>query len=68
VGSAGRASPVDAANWFAVHGGVHGMPTGRWHEADRGGHGATVSSGTTLLHVVQVTGGTWLVDSGKHCP
>jgi len=67
MGSVGQSSPVDAANWFAVHGGVDGIPKGQWHESDHGGHGATVYSGHTLLHVIQVTGGTWLVDSEKHC-
>jgi len=67
AGGVGQSPPADAANWFARHGGVHGFPTGRWREVDRGGHGATVASGTTFLQVIQVAGGTWLVDRAKHC-
>ena len=68
MGGVGQSSQVDAASWFALHGGVHGIPTGRWREVDQGGHGATVSSGTTFLHAVQGAGGAWVVDSGKDCP
>jgi hypothetical protein len=63
----GQASPVKAAGWFAIHGGVPNIPTGEWREANSNVQGATVYSGKTILHVVRGSDGTWQVDSGKRC-
>jgi hypothetical protein len=63
----GQSSPVKAAEWFAIHGGVPNIPAGKWHEVNHNSQGATVYSGKTLLHIVRGSDGTWLVDSGKRC-
>ena len=63
----GQPSPARAAEWFAVHGGVPNIPAVGWVKASTDGDGVSVYSGRTILHVIQGTGGTWLVDSGKHC-
>ena len=63
----GQSSPVRAAEWFAIHGGVPNIPATQWSKASIDGTGVAVFSGKTVLHVVRGTDGTWLVDSGKHC-
>jgi len=63
----GQASPVEAARWFAGHGGVRGIAAGSWRQVSRGSGVASVASGTTILQVMQGTDGTWFVDSGRRC-
>jgi hypothetical protein len=63
----GQPTPVEAAAWFARHGGVVGVPARGWREAGRHGGGATVQSGPVVLHVVQGSDRTWQVDSGNWC-
>ncbi|MEU2348054.1 hypothetical protein [Modestobacter sp. NPDC049651] len=66
-GVAGRPSPVAAAGWFADHGGVGGVPGAGWTDGGADESGAVVRSGGWTLHVVRLSDGTWVVDSGRHC-
>jgi hypothetical protein len=61
----GQSSPVDAAKWFAVHGGVDGVPRSGWQESGRDATGATVTTGGATVHAVQGPDGTWQIDSGS---
>jgi hypothetical protein len=61
----GQSSPVAAAKWFAVHGGVAGVPRSGWQETGRDGNGATVTTGGATLHAAQGPDGTWRIDSGS---
>ena len=63
----GQSSPVAAAEWFAGHGGVPGLPGSGWKEDGQDETGTAVRSGTFTLHAVQVTDATWMVDSGTSC-
>jgi len=63
----GQPSPVQAAEWFARHGGVLSIPTDGWHEANRTDQSVTVYSGKTLVNALQSSDGTWQVDSGMRC-
>ena len=54
-----------AATWFAVHGGVAGVPRSGWHETDRDQNGATVTTDGATLHAMQGPDGTWQIDSGS---
>jgi len=64
----GQPSPVRAAEWFAVHGGVANIPPSKkWSKLSQDNQGVTVYSGKTVLHILRGTDGTWLVDSGKQC-
>jgi hypothetical protein len=63
----GQSSPLKAAEWFAVHGGLPNIPATGWIKASTDSSGVSVFSGETVLHVMRGTDGTWLVDSGKHC-
>jgi hypothetical protein len=63
----GQPSPVAAAEWFAGHGGVAGVPRSGWHERGRDESGATVRSDDMTLHVVRGPDQTWQVDSGGRC-
>lgn len=61
----GQSSPVAAAKWFAVHGGVADVPRAGWQETGRDQNGATVKSGGQTLHTMQGPDGTWQVDAGS---
>jgi hypothetical protein len=63
----GRPTPVAAADWFAQHGGIRGMPRTGWRLIAQTRGGATVVSGRTGVHVLRGTDGTWQVDSGYTC-
>ena len=63
----GQATPVAAATWFAAHGGVQALPETGWHAIDWNKDGVTLRAGSSSLHVVQGSDGTWQVDSGTHC-
>jgi hypothetical protein len=63
----GQPTPVRAAEWFARHGGVSGIPAGGWREIRREGSGAVVASGPVTVHAVQGPDRTWQVDSGERC-
>jgi len=64
----GQPTPVRAAQWFATHGGVPGIPADGWRETSRSDGNALVASGSVRLHVIQGTDRTWQVDSGERCP
>jgi len=63
----GLRTPVRAAQWFASHGGVPGIPAGGWREISRSDGNALVGSGSVRLHVIQGADRTWQVDSGERC-
>lgn len=63
----GRSTPVAAANWFARHGGVHGIPRGGWRLTNENHGSATLASHNAVLHTLQGSDGTWQVDSGYTC-
>jgi hypothetical protein len=63
----GRPSPVAAAEWFAEHGGVPGVPQSGWQEDGQDESGAEVSSGEVTLHAIQGPDESWQVDSGSTC-
>lgn len=55
----GKATPVAAARWFVLYGGVHfPLPKSDWEEQHRDVSGATLDSGRSMLHVVQGADGT----------
>jgi hypothetical protein len=56
-----------AAEWFADHGGVAGVPSSGWQVDSSEAAGATLRSGDVTLHVLQGPDGTWQVDSGRRC-
>jgi hypothetical protein len=64
----GQASPTAAAEWFAAHGHVAGVPLHGWHEVGRGNAEASVRSGNFVLHAFQGSDQTWQIDSGQDCP
>jgi hypothetical protein len=63
----GQPTPVRAAQWFARHGGVPGIPLAGWREIRRQGRSAVVVSGPVTVHVIQGPDLTWQVDSGERC-
>jgi len=63
----GPASPVAAAEWFAAHGRVGGLPPSGWREDGRDETGSLVRSGDVTLHVSRGPDGTWQVVSGSSC-
>ena len=63
----GQATPVRAAQWFARHGGVPGIPFAGWRQIRNQGGSAVVVSGPVTLHVVEGPDLTWQVDSGERC-
>jgi len=64
--SGGETSPIAAAEWFAVHGGVWSVvPTTGWHVTRSSGGDTDVKSGGMTLQVMQGTDGTWQVVSGS---
>ena len=64
--SGGETSPIAAAEWFAVHGGVWSdIPTTGWHVTGSPGPTTNVQSGPMTLHAVQGTDGTWQVVGGS---
>lgn len=65
----GQSSPVTAADWFAQHGSVPGIPKIGWKEVRAGNAEATVQSEGVRLHVLEGPDQTWQVDSGQYyCP
>lgn len=63
----GQAAPIAAANWFAAHGNQSWVAAHGWHRLARSNEGATLRSGSSTLHVVKGSDGTWQVDSGRQC-
>ena len=64
--SGGETSPIAAAEWFAVHGGVWSdIPTTGWHVTGSLGPTTNVQSGPMTVQAVQGTDGTWQVVSGS---
>ncbi len=64
--SGGESSPITAAEWFAVHGGVWSdVPTTGWHLVGSPGPTTDVRSGSMTLQVLQGPDGTWQVESGS---
>jgi hypothetical protein len=64
--SGGESSPVTAADWFAVYGGVWSdIPTTGWHLIGSPGSTTDVRSGSMTLQVLRGTDGTWQVESGS---
>jgi hypothetical protein len=67
--SGGKATPIAAAQAFALGPRQPGLPTSGWHQVNRDTQGATVVSGTAHIHAVEGTDGSWQVDSGGSvCP
>lgn len=66
-GTGGQPTPTAAATWFVSHGGIPTLPAVGWRVVDQTAEGATLRSGTSTLHVVRGSDGTWQVDSGTHC-
>jgi hypothetical protein len=66
-GPLGAPSPVAAARSLANDGLQPRIPRSGWHEEGQSRNGATVVSGNTSLHVIQLSDGSWTVDSGKTC-
>ena len=61
----GQSSPISAAEWFAVHGGVWSdTPTTGWRVVHATASGTFVQSGSIVLETVQGPDGTWQVESG----
>jgi hypothetical protein len=63
----GQPTPIRAAYWFAVYGGVPAIPRTGWLQASRSGTSAVVRSGHVTLDVIQGPDRTWQVDSGEIC-
>jgi hypothetical protein len=65
-GRGGETSPITAAEWFAVHGGVWSdVPTTGWHVVGSPGLTTDVESGSVTLQVLQGSDCTWQVVSGS---
>ncbi|MGA8015156.1 MAG: hypothetical protein WCB85_04480 [Candidatus Dormiibacterota bacterium] len=66
VDTGGQASPLAAAQWFAVHGGVwSNVPRTGWRVVGHDSQGTVVQSGSMKLRVFQGSDGTWFVVSGS---
>jgi len=64
----GQPTPVAAAPWFLVHGGVNvHLPPSGWRDDGRDAGGVTLRSGASTLHVTQGADQTWQVDAGTAC-
>ena len=63
----GQTTPTEAAAYFAVHGGISGLPLTGWQRLDGTPTGTSVRSGRTTLHALQGSDGTWQIDSGEAC-
>jgi len=63
----GQPTPVRAAQWFAHHGGVPGIPDQGWREISHDDASALLASGSVRVHVIQGPDRTWQVDSGERC-
>ena len=63
----GAATPLLAAEQWAINYPDGAPPLSGWSEVSSNSEGKTLKSGDTTVHVVQVSGGTWMVDSGKYC-
>ncbi len=62
----GEASPIAAAEWFAVHGAVWSdIPTTGWRVIRIVGPAADVQSGSMTLQAARGPDGTWQVLSGS---
>lgn len=67
-GWTGLPTPLAAAEWSAVHGGLDDrLPPAGWADAGTDEAGALVRSGEWTLHVVQLPDRTWAIDSGTNC-
>lgn len=66
--SGGQVSPLTAARWFALHGGIDvPLPSSGWMEQGHDSIGVILRSGTATVHAVQGSDRTWQVDCGKAC-
>jgi hypothetical protein len=63
----GQPTPLDAARWFGLHGGISGVPRSGWHQVSSAGREAELASGSSTLHAIQGPDKTWQIDSGKPC-
>jgi hypothetical protein len=71
INHGGQPSALLAASWFAHgHNGLAGwsIPTSGWTLSETADGQANVTSGSTTLEVVQLSDGTWAVESGQQCP
>jgi hypothetical protein len=71
INHGGQPSALLAARWFAHgHNGLAGwsIPTSGWTPSETADGQANVTSGSTTLEVVQLSDGTWAVESGQQCP
>lgn len=67
-GRGGQRTPVAAAWWCTLHGGIDvRLPRSGWQRHGHDTAGVIVQSGTDAVHVVQGVDKTWQVDSGKLC-
>jgi len=66
-GPLGAPSPLAAARSLANDGLQPRIPRSGWREEGQGSRGATVVSGNTSLHAVQLSDGSWTVDGGRTC-
>lgn len=66
-GVVGQASAVEAAQWFAAHGGEPGYPSSDWQPVGQDEPGVSLTSGAAKLHVVHLPNKTWIVDQGWRC-
>jgi hypothetical protein len=66
-GFGGQSSPVAAAEYFAKHGNVGGVPATGWKLVLRNSDGAYLRSGNSIIHVSRGSDGTWLVSSERTC-
>jgi hypothetical protein len=67
VDHSGRPSAMEAEESFIHTDEGTGFPRSGWQETDRDDTGVTLTSGSSTLHAVQVSDGTWFVDSGRQC-
>jgi hypothetical protein len=63
----GQPTPVAAAEWFAEHGDVGGVPGSGWRRTGQDQTGVVLRSGSVTLHASQGSDGTWQVVSGTTC-
>ncbi len=63
----GQPTALKAAVWFAAHGGEQDLPLKGWRAVGRDSAGVTLRAGTSTVHAIQVSDGTWMVDSGTLC-
>lgn len=63
----GQPTPLDAARWFGLHGGISGVPRSGWRQVSSAGREAELASGASTLHAIQGPDKTWQIDSGEPC-